>query len=203
MNPVRSLACQVRLGKSYRGFSGATSYGMNIYLFEKINNLAGQNPWLDGFMVFSAEWLGYFLIVGVVLCFFKNREKYKNMLLVSLGSAIVARFIFVEVIRYFYYNPRPFTVLENINVLLNHEISSSFPSGHATFYFALAAGVCLYNKKAGYAYFALAGLMGFARVFVSVHWPLDIIAGAMLGILVSLLFRGLNQFSKAKSGLSA
>lgn len=172
---------------------------MNESLFLTINSWAGRSQWLDKFMIFSAEWLGYFLIASVILCFFKNREKYRNMLLVSLGSAIVARFIFVEIIRYFYYNPRPFLVLENINVLLNHEISSSFPSGHATFYFALAMGVYLYNKKAGYIYFGLAGLIGFARIFVSVHWPLDIVVGAVLGVLVAtivnMIKEGVTKFS--------
>lgn len=159
---------------------------MNHSVFLTINSWTGQKPWLDGFMVFSAEWLGYILIASVILCFFKNREKYRNILLVSLGSAVVARFIFVEIIRYFYYNPRPFVVLQNINVLMNHETSSSFPSGHAAFYFALATGVYLYNKKAGHIYFGLAGLIGFARIFVSVHWPLDIVTGAVLGTATSI-----------------
>src|SRR3990167_8760064 len=68
-----------------------------------------------------------------------------------------------------------FLVLENVNQLINHETTGSMPSGHASFYFALATGVCLYNKKAGYIYLILAGLMGFARIFSGVHWPLDII----------------------------
>lgn len=143
--------------------------------------------WLDRFMIFSAEWLGYLLIAGVILCYFKNRQEYRDVLLVSFISAVISRFVFVEIIRFFYYNPRPFMVLEDINILLNHETSSSFPSGHVAFYFALATGVYLYNKKAGYAYFVLAGLMGFARIFVSVHWPLDIVAGAVLGILTAIV----------------
>ncbi len=108
------------------------------------------------------------------------------MLVVAFGSAIISRFIFVNIIRYFYYHPRPFLVLSDTVQLTDHEMVSSFPSGHASFYFALATGVYLYNKKAGYIYFVLAGFMGLARVFVGVHWPLDIMAGALLGILVSL-----------------
>ena len=105
-------------------------------------------------------------------------------------SAIVARFVFVEAIRFFYYNPRPFLVLENVNQLINHETTGSMPSGHASFYFALATGVCLYNKKAGYIYLILAGLMGFARIFSGVHWPLDIIVEAVLGIGTAILSKG-------------
>src|SRR3990167_11076185 len=111
------------------------------------------------------------------------------MLIVAFASAIVSRFIFVEAIRFFYYNPRPFMVLENINQLINHETTGSFPSGHASFYFALATGVYLYNKKAGYIYFILAGLIGFARIFSGVHWPLDIVGGAVLGMGTTYLIR--------------
>ena len=166
---------------------------MNTELFLKINSWAGHNYLLDQFMIFSADWLGYFLIAGVALCFLRDRKKYKDMFFVSLVSAIIARFVFVELIRYFYYNPRPFVVLENINVLMNHEMESSFPSGHAAFYFALAAGIYFYNKKAGYAYLDLVGLIGFARVFVSVHWPLDIIMGAFLGIATAVGVYFVNQ----------
>src|SRR3990167_387848 len=116
------------------------------------------------------------------------------MLIVAFASAIVSRFIFVEAIRFFYYNPRPFMVLENINQLINHETTGSFPSGHASFYFALASGVYMYNKKAGHIYFILAGLMGFARIFSGIHWPLDIVAGAVLGIGTAYLINRPSSF---------
>ncbi len=160
---------------------------MNTHLLQIVNGWAGGNYWLDQFMVFSADKLGYLLIAFVVGVFLINKTKYQNMVVVALGSAIVARFGLVALIRFFYYHPRPFLVLQNIHQLMNHEMESSFPSGHAAFYFALANGVYLYNKKAGLAYLALAGLMGFARVFVGVHWPFDILAGAVLGIVTAVL----------------
>lgn len=184
---------------------------MNTRLFIMINSLTGQYQWLDRFMIFSANWLGYFLILLLLTplfatLFIKNNRLsslarslllrwsyYKEMLLVALSAAVVSRFIFVSLIRYFYYNPRPFLVLPYASQLIDHETTSSLPSGHAAFYFALAMGVYLYNKKAGYAYLASAGLIGFARIFVGVHWPLDIIFGAVLGIITALLLKILKQ----------
>ena len=185
----------------------------NVGGFRWINDLAGHNVWLDRFMIFAADKMGYLLILFVFILFWK-RSYSKKAIFISLGSAVVARFIFVGIFRYFLYSPRPFLVLDNVNRLMNHELESSFPSGHAAFYFAMAMGVYLSNKNpaptfstdrqynrgwgwcgagAGYTYLILAGLMGFARIFVSVHWPLDILAGAVLGIITAVLINYLKQ----------
>ncbi|MBI2062119.1 MAG: phosphatase PAP2 family protein [Candidatus Yanofskybacteria bacterium] len=160
----------------------------NLGGFGLINDLAGHNVWLDRFMIFAADKMGYLLIVALLVLFWK-KDYFKKVVFVSLGSALIARFVFVSVIRYFLYSPRPFLVLEHVNILMNHELESSFPSGHASFYFALAMGVYLYNKKIGYIYLILAGLVGFARIFVSVHWPLDILAGAVLGTTTAYIMK--------------
>lgn len=158
----------------------------NLGGFRLINDLVGHNIWLDRFMVFAADKMGYLLILSVLIIFWK-KDYFKKAIFISLGSALVARFVFVSLIRYLFYSPRPFLVLENVNRLMNHELESSFPSGNASFYFAMAMGVYFYNKKAGPAYFLLAGLLGLARIFVSVHWPLDILAGAILGIATAYI----------------
>src|SRR3990167_9829755 len=158
----------------------------NVGGFRLINDLAGHNVWLDWFMIFAADKMGYLMILGVLFLAWRSSNRFKT-LAITIGSAILARVVFVELIRYFFYSPRPYLVLEKVNILMNHEVSSSFPSGHATFYFALAMGVYLYNKRFGRIYLCLAGLMGLARIFVSVHWPLDILAGAVLGIATAVL----------------
>ena len=172
---------------------------MNEILFRQINGWAGQINWLDQLMIFSADKLGYALVAVVLAFVLINKNKYRDMAIVALSSAVVARFSFVALIRLFYYHPRPFLILQDVKQLMNHEIESSFPSGHAAFYFALATGVYLYNKKLGRLYFVLAGLMGFARIFVSVHWPLDILIGTVLGIGVAITTQSLwNKYQSKK-----
>lgn len=160
---------------------------MNVELFQIINSWAGQNVWLDRLMVFSADKLGY-VIVGltIVVCLF-NAKKYREILILSFGSAVAARFGIVSLIRHLYYQPRPFLVLQDVQQLLDHNTESSFPSGHTAFYFAVAMVLYRYNKKVGIAAFVLSGLMGFARIFVGVHWPLDILAGMGVGAITALL----------------
>ena len=165
---------------------------INLEGFRFINNLAGHGVWLDRFMIFAADQMGYLMILGVMFLAWKSSNKFK-VLIITFGSAIIARAVFVEFIRYFIYSPRPFAILENVNQLIAHEPTSSFPSGHASFFFALAMGVYLYNKKAGTAFLWLAALIGFARIFTGVHWPLDILAGAGLGVVTAILVNYLKQ----------
>jgi undecaprenyl-diphosphatase len=72
------------------------------------------------------------------------------------------------------------------------------PSGHATLFFALSAVIYFYNKKLGIFCFISSTLIVLARVFGGIHWPSDVLAGAIIGILsgwlINKLFR--NYFEK-------
>ncbi len=159
---------------------------LNTFLFETINNLAVRNIWLDRLAVFFTDYAGYIMLAVLVLLFiFKSSKLSRFMVLVALISAAVSRGIITTIIRFFYHHPRPFDVL-TVKQLIP-EGGYSFPSGHAAFYFALSTGVYLYNKKLGIAFFAVSALMGIARIFAGVHWPADILGGALVGILTALI----------------
>jgi len=160
---------------------------MNTSLFLLINGWAGKWGWLDWLMVFCAEYLLYVMILAILVYVIWNYRAWRDMALVAIGSAIIARFGVATLIRHFYYHARPYWVLTNTHLLLARETESSFPSGHTIFIFALATGVYQYNKKAGKWFFALACLVGFSRIFAGVHWSYDVVVGAILGILTALV----------------
>jgi membrane-associated phospholipid phosphatase len=65
--------------------------------------------------------------------------------------------------------------------------SSSFPSGHATVSFACATVLSVLVPRAAPAFFALAAAIAYSRLYLGVHWPGDVVAGAALGVLTALL----------------
>ena len=143
---------------------------------------------LDWLIVFFATDLPYVLIVA--LLFFVLTSAYSNRIKVNLFvcailSGIIAKLGVTELIRLVYERPRPFTVLP-INELLTSS-AWSFPSGHAAFFFALATVVYLYNKKWGVGFFISAILVSLARITSGVHYPSDILGGALVGIGVAFL----------------
>ncbi len=153
---------------------------MDAYLFNLLNQFAGKWDILDVVGIFFAKYSGYVLAIAVIFIFYKHWRIISQVFL----TAVVSRFAVAEIIRFFWHRSRPF-IENNINLIFPHDNTGSFPSGHAAFYFALTTIVYFYNKKIGILFFAVSFLMGVARVFVGVHWPSDILAGALIRIVSS------------------
>ncbi len=155
---------------------------MDLLIFEKINGLVGSSSFFDFLGYFFAEYLGYVLLAVLALSLLRNYKKYWRMVAEALTAAVLSRFVLTEVIRFFWHRARPF-VDNQVNSLLVHEATGSFPSGHAIFYFALSTVVYFYNKKLGIVFLISSFLISISRVFAGVHWPSDVLAGALLGII--------------------
>ena len=154
---------------------------MDYLIFQTINSFAGKNIYLDSLGVFFAKYLGYILVFFLFSFLFKNFIKYWPVVIKALGTAVLSRFVIAELIRFFWHRPRPF-IENNVNLLLDHSASPSFPSGHAAFFFALSTVVYFYNKKAGILFLVASFLISISRVFCGIHWPSDILAGALIGV---------------------
>ncbi len=156
---------------------------MELSIFNAIHDLAGKSRLLDFLGVFFADYSGYALILAAVaIIAMENdwRKRFLNASLVAL-SLIISRGLITEIIRAFYHRLRPFLALgfDPLVAEINH---GAFPSGHAAFYFALAGAIWLLDRSWGRRFFFIAFLIGLARIFVGVHWPLDILGGALVGV---------------------
>ena len=144
---------------------------------------------MDYAVKFFADWSGYVLIALIgAWCILSYKKRL--LVLLQMGiAAFISRGIITETIRFFWHRQRPLLALSE----------GSFPSGHASFYFALAAVLYFYNKKLGVLAFAISIAMGVARVFAGYHWPSDIVGGAFIGIASGFLVVKLSKFYVQKS----
>lgn len=159
---------------------------MDLYFFTLINGFAGKRAWLDYSAIFFAKYFEYFLLFSFIILVWLNLyDRGKLTALKALISVVVSRFVFTEIIRFIWFRPRPFVAESFVPLINQNPAEASFPSGHASFYFALSTIIYFYNKKAGTLFFIASFLVAISRVYVGVHWPSDILAGVILGILTA------------------
>lgn len=133
-----------------------------------------------------ARWSAWIAIVAALL-FFANEHKYHprrffQETIITTITVFIAWSVSV-ILKFFIDAPRPFVTDGMENIFLVHS-NTSFPSGHATIFFALATAIFLYSKKVGYLFFIFAILISLSRIIAHIHYPLDIFAGTVIGILV-------------------
>ena len=141
---------------------------------------------MNSIIVFLGEYLGHILLAGLLVFWWESRKKHPRLLWEFFSAAILSRGIVTEFIRFFWERPRPF-VEQNIIPLIEHTVSPSFPSGHTTFFFALGTILFFYNKTAGILFLLGATILSIARVFAFLHWPSDIVGGAVIGVASAFL----------------
>jgi undecaprenyl-diphosphatase len=113
------------------------------------------------------------------------RERNQRGVMTALLGLALAN-LTVEAFNQVLFRPRPFSELE-VSLLFYQPTDSSFPANPAALGFTIATGVWLWNRKAGSAMLVMAAAYSIARVYAGVFYPLDVIGGAAIGTLVSLV----------------
>lgn len=161
-------------------------------IFLWINGLAG----LFGPMDNLVRWIaGDYLVpvsltLTLVVIWFagrdrETRQRYQLGLFVALTSMALSSLV-VLIANAQYFRPRPFDTLE-VTLLMYRPTDSSFPANSMAATFGIAAAVWGVNRRVGTALLAAAGVFGLARVVAGVHYPLDIVGGAAIGVVVTLI----------------
>lgn len=141
----------------------------------------------DAVFIFSTNLGEYgfiWILSSVIMLFFKKSRRCGFIALVALLLSFLAGEVLLKNI---ICRPRPFMQAEDFKLLIPPPSGYSFPSGHSASSFTAATVYYAFNKKIGRWAFVLATLIAFSRVFLYVHFPTDILAGAALGIGFALL----------------
>lgn len=149
---------------------------MNEAIFSAINSLAGSFPALDGLMIFFSRFsLPIMIVVGFIVLYKLGKSIISGFLL-TIALVILIDFLINLILP----TQRPF-VVEYVKLLNPHEPDPSFPSLHAALAGAAAVYVFLYHRLVGIVLVAAAFLTGISRIFVGVHWPVDVLGGFLIG----------------------
>lgn len=114
----------------------------------------------------------------LLLIFRKTRRAGVAMLLALAAGYVIGNLCIKELVM----RPRPFVTHSDLTALLDPGDPWSFPSGHALSSFAAATALWCFHKKAGALALVLAALIAFSRLYASVHYPTDVLAGMLIGI---------------------
>ena len=144
------------------------------------------SDFMNGFMIFWTK-LGdggfVWIALGIVLLLIPKTRRWGLLLLLSLAlAALLGNGIIKPLVG----RLRPCDVQTGIDLLIPHPGKSSFPSGHTISAFASATALFLQNKKWGACALTAASLIGFSRLYFFVHYPTDVLTGAVLGILTAV-----------------
>ena len=174
----------------------------SVLLF--INGLSGRVPALDDF--FKGISNDYFPVITACLVltwlWFATRDDLRReanqraVMTAIIAIAVVSGLVALSTALYF--RLRPFDVLPggSLNLLFYRPTDSSFPSNLAAVLFAIAVPVIVRNRAYGSFLLALAVLSSFGRVFIGIHYPLDILGGAAVGTISSFIAFGLARLLK-------
>lgn len=135
-------------------------------------------------MIFGAEYLIYLTIVLMFILSFRFTFKEKKAMLLAF-LAIPIAVLLIKGIHFFFFENRPF-VYYDITPLIAHNPNASFPSRHASIMSVITFAYFIYRSKWAPFFLVFLIWVGLARVYVGVHYPLDIVGGIILGI-VSLI----------------
>ena len=155
--------------------------------FEILYALNGMhNDVLDVIMkifTFMAEKGIFFIILGIALIFSSKTRKCGIYILISMGLGLI---IGNGLVKNLVARPRPCWIDTSIPLLVPNLTDFSFPSGHTMAAFECAVTIFLFNKKWGIPAIIIACLIGLSRMYLFVHFPTDVLAGAVFGTLFAV-----------------
>ncbi len=155
------------------------------------------SPPMDTFMTgithlgdYGLIWIGLAIVLMAIP---KTRKSGYALALAMIAGLIICNLLMKNIIA----RPRPFE-LWHYPIIIDKPIGYSFPSGHSSNSFIAATVIAMRYRKFAIPAYVMASLIAFSRVYLCVHYPSDIIAGAIIGIgIASATVKAFDKKQKA------
>lgn len=160
---------------------------MDAWLFRFINVRAHPVVWVD-----RAMWLltqGGNMVVAVAVAAVLYLFQYER-LAIEIVLGLLSLWLVVEIVKAITDRARPFTLLKDVRIIGWRALGRSFPSGHtAQAFFVISLFVYRMELDGLLAavLYVTAALVGFTRMYVGAHYPRDVVAGALIGLVWSFV----------------
>lgn len=160
---------------------------IDVWVFMYFNMHGRRAPWFDGVMLaFTQIGNGIFAMATAVLLFFR----VDHLLAYEIALGTLTLWLVVELLKVMIHRTRPYIKLNNIRIVGSLASGRSFPSGHTSQSFFMATLLSHYYQVdiiVWLGLYAIALLVGITRIYVGMHYPRDVIGGAILGTAWGLL----------------
>lgn len=144
--------------------------------FQSIHNPASDL--IAKFLNIAAAHGEIFIILSLILLAYKPTRKIGLV----CGTALLLDLLLVNItVKPLVERVRPYDLCSALEIIIKAPHDFSFPSGHTAVSFAFAAAISPLGKKAHTLALSFACLMGISRLYLCVHYPTDVLAGAVMG----------------------
>ncbi|MCD6727314.1 MAG: phosphatase PAP2 family protein [Solirubrobacteraceae bacterium] len=136
---------------------------------------------------YASEALFLLLLVGLFAVVWGRLRMLARRASVAAGASAALALLVAQLLSHLVDRPRPFVAHPGlVHLFAPHAADPSFPSDHATAAFAIATAILLRNRLWGALALLAATALAVSRVVIGVHYPMDVVAGAVLGATIAL-----------------
>ncbi len=149
-------------------------------------NVHLANPIFDVIMPFVTEKTHWYpiWILAIVLLLWKGGRKGRWVVFIVLLAVASSDLTVNRILKPLFHRLRPCNVVDGAHLLLGKKSSFSFPSSHATNFFTIATVFSYFYRRYQWIFWFLAALVAYSRIAVGVHYPFDVVAGALWGMVI-------------------